>query len=177
MSDSEIAAWETKAKIGILHNDSNLENLISALKDAFFTAVGGTGKSATSIGISSGSYYGTDKGHIVLDTETLTSALKSDPETVISMFTGGSFSSSSSEQGIMYRMKSALKAYQTTATNSISNTETKIDDTDTEISDLEDKLTTLSDRYYAKFSAMETALAKLNSQASYISQLFSSSSS
>jgi flagellar hook-associated protein 2 len=43
---------------------------------------------------------------------------------------------------------------------------------DTEISSLEDKLGKLADRYYAKFSRMETALSKLNSQSSYISQLF-----
>ncbi len=43
---------------------------------------------------------------------------------------------------------------------------------DTEISNMEDKLEKLADRYYAKFSKMETALSKLNSQSSYISQLF-----
>ena len=174
MSEDQITAWEKNAKSGILHNDTDLENLISSLKEAFFSQVGGTGKNSTSIGISSGSYYGTDKGLIVLDTDALTSALESDPESVITMFTAGSTSSSSSQKGIMYKIKSALTSYKETSEDLISDTELKLDGKESEISDLEDRLDTLAENYYKKFSAMETALATLNSQASYISQIFSS---
>lgn len=45
-----------------------------------------------------------------------------------------------------------------------------------EIDKWDDYLQDLEDRYYSKFSAMETALSKLNSQTSYITSLFGGSS-
>jgi flagellar hook-associated protein 2 len=41
-----------------------------------------------------------------------------------------------------------------------------------DISDWEDKIADYEERYYSKFSAMETALSKLNSQTSSLSGLF-----
>ena len=43
-----------------------------------------------------------------------------------------------------------------------------------EIEDWEDRLAEMEDSYYSKFTAMETALAKLQSQQSFMSSLFSS---
>ncbi|WP_240683087.1 hypothetical protein, partial [Bacillus velezensis] len=34
-----------------------------------------------------------------------------------------------------------------------------------------DRLTTIENRYYTKFSAMDSAIQKMNEQASYLSQL------
>lgn len=172
MTDDQIEKWNEKAKNGILRYDDNLQSLISNLKSAFFSAVGGTGKSSTSIGISSGSYYSSDKGLLVLDADTLTAALESNPEEVISMFTGGNSSADSAEKGIAYKIRNALTSYQSVANDSILNNEDKIDDIDDGIEELEDRLEAMAEKYYGKFSNMETALAKLNSQASYISQLF-----
>lgn len=172
MTDSQIEKWETKAKNGILRYNSNLEDLVTSIKSAFFSGSGGTGKTSASVGISSGSYYDSDKGLFVLDENALSSALESNPEEVISIFTGGNSTAASSDQGIVYKLKNALSAYQSTASDSIDSTEDKIDDIDDEIDDLQDKLETMADKYYKKFSAMETALSKLNSQSSYISQLF-----
>jgi flagellar hook-associated protein 2 len=42
------------------------------------------------------------------------------------------------------------------------------------ISTWEDKISDMEERYYSKFSAMETALSKLQSSSSSISSLFSS---
>lgn len=41
MSTSEISAWEDKAKVGILNNDDNLENLLNDLRSAFTSNVTG----------------------------------------------------------------------------------------------------------------------------------------
>ncbi|MGE4354450.1 MAG: flagellar filament capping protein FliD [Oscillospiraceae bacterium] len=174
MSEEQITTWEKKAKQGILHNDPDLEKLISNLKSAFFSPAGGTGKASTAIGISGGSYYGSDKGRLTLDTDALNAALESSPDTVVSMFTGGDSNSSSSKMGIIYKIKSALTTYEGNADDAIDDTELKIDDKESDIDDLEDRLDSLAESYYEKFSAMETALATLNSQASYISQIFSS---
>lgn len=174
MSEEEIEAWENKAKNGLLRHDSDLEKLISNLKKAFFSSVGGTGKSTAAIGISTGSYFGSDKGKIILDTDALLSALESNPEEVISMFTGGRSTSEISDQGAIYKIRNSMNDYIGTAKDSVSNTKDKIGSIDEEIDVLEDRLDTLAEKYYEKFSVMETALAKLNSQASYISQLFNS---
>ncbi len=51
---------------------------------------------------------------------------------------------------------------------------TQYSEYNTKISDAESKVSTWEDYYYSKFSAMESALAKLNSQSSSMSGLFGS---
>lgn len=173
MSDDQIENWNDKAKNGILRYNAELESLVSSLKNAFFSTAGGTGKTSAAVGISGASYYDSEKGLLVVDTDALTAALEKNPDEVISLFTGGNSTSTSANQGLVYKVRNALSAYLENAGDSVDNTEDKIDDIDSEISDLEDKLDTMADKYYEKFSNMETALATLNSQSSYISQLFS----
>jgi flagellar hook-associated protein 2 len=50
----------------------------------------------------------------------------------------------------------------------------EIDDYDDQIDEWEEKLQDLEDRYYDQFSAMETAMAKLQQQQSYLSALMGS---
>jgi flagellar hook-associated protein 2 len=65
-----------------------------------------------------------------------------------------------------------MSKYNDTLDESQEASDDKIDAYDDDIDELEDKLDKMANRYYEKFSRMETALAALNSQASYISQLF-----
>ncbi len=172
MSEEQIKAWEEKAKTGLLRYDSDLQRLISGLKNSFFSPAGGTGKSAPSIGISSGAYFTSDKGKLMLDTDVLEAALRENPEQVIQIFTGGGSTAAGPEQGIIYKIRNQLSVYQRISSDLILNTEKKIVNIDSNIANLEDRLDALAEKYYAQFSAMETALAALNSQAEYISQLF-----
>ncbi len=173
MSEKEIEKWEAKSKSGILHQDADIKKLVSEIKNAFFSAAGGTGQASPSIGISGGSYYGADSGLLVIDADTLTASLKTNPEMVISMFIGGGGSSATPDMGIVYKVRAALGTYQKAADESVKQTALKIGGTEDEIDKLEERLDALAESYYQKFSAMETALATLNSQSSYISQLFS----
>jgi flagellar hook-associated protein 2 len=66
----------------------------------------------------------------------------------------------------------SVSSFKKLASDSISSTEDSIDKVDDTIDKLEDKLDSLAEKYYKEFSAMETALAKMNSQATYLSQLF-----
>ena len=50
---------------------------------------------------------------------------------------------------------------------------TQYSEYNTKISEAEDKVTTWEDYYYSKFSAMESALAKMNAQSSSLTGLFS----
>lgn len=175
MSEDQIKAWEKKAKSGLLRRDPDLVKLSADLKAAFYTAVGGTGKTASAIGITTGSYFDkTNKGKLVLDTNALTQALESNPEQVIAMFTGGSSSSASGDQGLIYKIKDALNTYTKAASNTVTENTKKISDIDKKAKLMQNKLDTMADRYYKKFSRMETALSKMNAQSSYISQLFKS---
>lgn len=172
MTDEQIETWNEKAKNGVLHNNADLKSLITNLKNTFYTALGGTGKNATSIGIATASYFDDNSGLFVLDKEALKSALEKQPDTIVTMFTNGSTFSDSAQQGLMYRLKSTMNTYKDTLDTSLETSELKQDDYDDEISELKNKLDDLADKYYNKFSVMETALAQLNSQASFISQLF-----
>lgn len=174
MTEDQIEKWESKAKSGILRNDSGLQSLVTNLKNAFFSSAGGTGTNATSIGISTASYFDDNAGELQLDTEALTKALASDPETVISIFSGGNSTVSSDQQGLVYKIKSSVSSYLKISNSTLDSISDKLDKIDTKMDDLNDKLSDLADKYYEKFSSMETALSKLNSSASMLSSMFSS---
>jgi flagellar hook-associated protein 2 len=175
MTQEQITTWNKKAKSGLLRHNNELTSFITNLKNAFYSTLGGTEKNATSIGITTAGYFDSNAGQLVLDTNALESALESDPDQVIKMFTNGSSYSASSEQGLMYKLRSVTSKYSSALKETLSKSETKVTDLDNDISDLQDKLDEAAERYYKKFSAMETALSKLNTQASYISQMFGSS--
>ena len=172
MTTEQITAWEKKAKSGLLHQNKELVNLLANIKSAFYSVLGGVGKNATEIGLSAAGYFDSNAGQIVLDEDKLTQMLKNNPDEVIRMFTNGGSSAASSEQGLIYKLRNSITAYTKKAADSVKTVKKQINTYGTEIDELEDKLGKLADRYYAKFSRMETALARLNSQASYISQLF-----
>ncbi|MPN44838.1 Flagellar hook-associated protein 2 [bioreactor metagenome] len=112
-----------------------------------------------------------------MDTDALTKALASDPDAVVSIFTGGSSTSSADQQGVVYKVKAALTSYLDLSGDTLDSISDKLDKIDSTMDDMEDKLSDLSDKYYEKFSKMETALSKLNSTASMISSMFGTSSS
>lgn len=174
MTDDEIEKWETTAKTGILRHDSTLESLVTNLKNAFFSAAGGTGKNAASVGISTASYFGSNAGLLTVDSDALKKALASDPNQVIDIFTGGNSKVSSDQQGVMYKLRNILNDFDNTADDTVEKLGDNIDDTKDTIDDLKDKLKDMADRYYDKFSAMETAMSKLNSTSSMITSMFSS---
>ena len=67
MSETQITAWETKAKSGLFHNDSSLKELINSMRNHMTATVdnGSIYNSLASIGISSKNY--TDKGKLYID--------------------------------------------------------------------------------------------------------------
>lgn len=174
MTTEQIDAWEKKAKSGILRHNSDIGVLMSNLRNTFFSALGGTGRSASDIGIKTAGYFDENAGSIILDEDALTEALRSDAGEVVSMFTNGSSTSAASEQGLMYKIRNSITSFSSVVKDSMKTTETKINSYDKEIDELETKLEDLADRYYKKFANMESALSKLNSQASFIGQMFSS---
>ena len=124
MNESQITAWETKAKVGILRNDDNLQKMLNDLKSAFGTAVSNSGITlgrygSNSIGIDTSSDY-TKPSHIdIVDDAKLKAAIASNGEAILKLFTNKSASTDSStynttntkykEDGILTRISSILQ--------------------------------------------------------------------
>jgi flagellar hook-associated protein 2 len=85
MSDDEITSWETKAKVGLLESDSILSDFISDLRNSLMDSISGVSTTLADIGITTGDY--SDNGKLEIDEDTLTSAIASDAEGVMNLFT------------------------------------------------------------------------------------------
>lgn len=190
MSETEVEKWEKLAKQGILRRDSTISTLLTNMRTILnkgITVDNGDGTKTTytmaSLGIVTGDYSENGKLHIEGDeddplfsnkTNKLKEVLVANPEGVAKAFAGNS-----SNPGIGLQMYSFLSDSMKRIEGSRSSQkfyndvtmDKDIEDIEDEIDDFEEKLQKLEDKYYDQFSAMEAAMAKLQSQQSYISQL------
>ena len=178
LSADQATKWDTLAKSGILRRDNNISSLLNKMRSAFYTVVGDTGKTLADIGLKTGSYA--DKGKITLDKDALRAALEKNPDEVAKLFTNVSASTDPTtkfnESGLINRISDAMSAYTSTAVSvTIANTQDQIDELGDKIGSLTDLMNANEEKYYARFTAMETALARLNSQSSWLTSQFSSS--
>lgn len=180
MKDNEIKLWEEKAKSGLLRNDSAISSLLSSMRSAFYTVVESAGISASDIGLTTGSYG--DGGKIVVNKDKLRKALENNPDMVTNLFVATSNSTdkaqANKESGLIIRISNALLSYTSAATdNALASLEKQISDSKTAQDTLTRRMETRREMLYARFTAMESALASLNSQSSWLASLFNSSSS
>ena len=180
LKDSEITAWEAKAKSGMLKNDPALSTLSYAMRDNFSSPIAGlTGNytTAASIGITTGDY--SEKGKLYLDEDKLRKALEADPQIVQKMF--GTDGDTTSKDGIAVRLYDSLQTAidkikvdagtsDSASSDFTRNLGKKIYAYEQTMKDLNSRLKAMEESYYKKFSAMETALSKLNSQSSWLAQ-------
>lgn len=183
MTDDQIKMWEDKIKKSLLRRDSTLGSLTTAMKTAMSSTVkvNGTTYSLASFGIMTSTDY-TEKGllHIYGDKEDSTysdkddklkAAIEADPDAFAEAFSGivKNLHDTLYKKMAKTSISSALTFYNDkTIKNQISSYEKNI-------STLENKLSDMENRYYKQFSAMETALAKLQSQQSALSGLLGTS--
>lgn len=95
MKENDIKLWEEKAQSGILRSDSDIQNMLSSLRRAFFDSVEGAGLSLKEVGLTTSSDY-TQGGKIIFDLnidkdgnsgeERLKKLLKEDPDKVFKIF-------------------------------------------------------------------------------------------
>lgn len=185
MSDSEVEKWEEKIKGSLLRRDDTLSGLISAMTTSMSKTyeINGKSYSLSSFGISTQGYLTSVKNqqnsyHIDGDeddsvssgnTDKLMSALASDPDSVISFMqqlTSGLYTAIGDKMKSSTTVSSAYTVY-----NDKEMASEYSDYTDT-IKKWEDKLSDKQEYYYKKFSSMESALSKLNSQTSSLTNLF-----
>ncbi|MCY7916021.1 flagellar hook-associated protein 2 [Bacillus vallismortis] len=181
MSDKEVELWEKKAKSGLLRNDTSISTGANQMRTDFYSQVTVDGKNhhLTEFGITTSSAYQL-RGHLEIDEKKLKEKIQEDPQSVAALFTNGTNSSAYSEKGIMKRigdtLKSTVKSIEAKAGNSTMGTNNyligkNLNTINTDISKMQDRLNTVENRYYKKFSAMESAIQKMNEQSSYLSQL------
>ena len=180
MSDDDVKLWEDKIKNSLLRSDSTLSSIMSSMRSAMMSTVEYDGKTyaLSSFGIITSTDY-TEGGllHIYGDADDsvysakddkLKKALDEDPDAVIATLTGvfGKLRETMSQKMSATKYSSSLTFYNDIKMKS------DVKSYDDEIEDWEDRLAEMEDSYYSKFTAMETALAKLQSQQSSMSSLF-----
>lgn len=184
MSESDIKEWETKIKDSLLRRDENISTVSSALKSIMSAGIEVNGKTMylSSFGINTLSYFEAadnernayhidgdpDDANTSGNADKLKSMIASDPDTVISFFT----QLSKNMYDKMSELSASVDGYRTYG-NFYDDKKMKsdYDDYTSKISELEKKLADYEDKWYAKFSAMETALAKMQQNASAVTSL------
>ena len=188
MSEKEVEKWETKIKESLLRRDSTLSTVSSAFKQIMSSGFTVNGKTMylSSFGIDTLSYFEAeenernayhingdeDDGVVGNKTNDLMAAITSDPDAVMDFFTQLSRSLYSKTGDLMKRV--AGYSSSNTVYDDI-KMKSDYDDYTKKIADLEKKLQDYEDKWYKKFSAMETAMAKMQSNASAITSLLGGS--
>lgn len=187
LSDNEIEEWEKKIKDSLLRRDSTLSNVSSAMRmDMMMTMnIGGKTMSLADFGIETQSYFKAKDNernayHILGDKDDpnswepetgdpdLRSMIEKDPDAVTTFFTelSSNLHDTLAEKMSTTKMSSALTVYND------KKMKEEYDDYTDKIKKQEEKLNAYIDKWYDKFSAMETALSKLESKNSSLSSLF-----
>ena len=188
LSESEIEAWEEKAKEGLLFNDNDIKGLSNGLR---FVLGSGDLQELEKIGITVSS-TASDNGKLSLDESKFKAALASDPESVKELFTKEQIKDESGNiiqsSGIATNMKKVLDKYAKTigepkgilidragsikSPASITQNELyrQIQEIDKRIANLQDTLKMEQDRYIRQFTTLESLIAQMNSQSSALSQ-------
>ncbi|SDZ33793.1 flagellar hook-associated protein 2 [Evansella caseinilytica] len=195
MSEREIELWEAKAKSGLLRNDSTLMSAMYQMRSAMFSGVaGGFIKDLSEIGLVSSSNYN-DGGKIVFDTnrrtmpngESMTGEdrlryyIENHGEELYNFFMNDS--EEASERGVLRKLRSTLdytvnqvteRAGREGRTNQQFTLGRQLNDIEDRITNFERRLQQKETRYWAQFTALEKAMAQMNSQAEQLySMLYS----
>lgn len=184
MSDDEIEEWEKKIKDSLLRRDSTLSTVASAMKSVMLKGVNVNGKNMylSDFGIATLGYFGAkdnernayhidgdqDDSSVKGKDDVLRSMIATDPDTVMNFFVGltNNMHDELNKKMSATTMSSALTVYND------KQMKKEYEDYTDKIKKQEEKLNALMDKWYAKFSAMETALAKMESKNNAVSSMF-----
>lgn len=187
MSDTEIEKWETKIKDSLLRRDSSLDSIMSSMISAMNKGIviNGETYALSSFGIHTMGYLNAAENeqnafHIDGDEDDentsgnkdkLMTAITEDADTVIEFMKQLSSNLYKAIDDNMQSttMRSRYKIYNDKELDKQYNNYAKL------ISQWEEKVSDKEEYYYKQFTAMESALAKLNSQQSSLSGLLGGS--
>jgi flagellar hook-associated protein 2 len=173
MTEEQIEKWEAKIKDSLLRRDNSLGSLINVLRSTLSEGVTVNGKtlSLSSFGVTTQGY--TEKGllHINGDADDdlvsvlenkLMNALTNNPDEVMEVMTKVADNLYGS---LMEKMKSSTLSSALTVYNDKEMNKT-LSNYKSDLAKMEAKLLDIENRYFKQFAAMETAMARMNSQSS-----------
>lgn len=189
MSDKEVEKWEATIKDSLLRRDNTLNGVISTMKNAMMKtfSINGKNYSLSTFGIKTASYFEAEENeksifHIDGDesdssatasasTDKLKTAIASDPDGVASFFSQLAKGLYDDLKGKMEKTKlsSSYTVYNDIQLQNEHNEYTKT------IKKWEDYVAAQEEKWYNKFTAMEKALAQLQSSQSALAGLLGSS--
>ncbi len=185
MSESEIELWEEEAKKGLLYGDSIMTSLVDDLR---FMIPATLRNEFEEMGITVSTNYA-DNGKLIFDESKFESALKEDPTMVQELLSGEEDSSSLGINGLVTEIKDVMDKYASMSgatkgllvekagsefapTSVLENSLLDmIEDMEDEIESLKNTLQMETDRYTKQFTTLETLIAEMNSQSSYLSSI------
>ena len=185
LSETQLEKWEGILKTAALRRDGTLNTVMSSMKSALIKGYNINGKNYTlsTFGIKTLGYFtaeDNEKANYHIDgdpdddstkanADKLKAALVSDPENTIEFFSAimkDLYKTLSDKLSKSTSTSSAFKIYNDKTMQSQYDSYTK------KLSTWEDKIEDYRDKYVKKFSAMETAMAKLQSQTASLSSFF-----
>jgi len=195
LTDRMVEQWEKASKVGILYNDSTVNDIMGRLRTVMYdsvTSIGG-GKFALynirgydgTVAIKASSDY-KKHGMLDLDEKALAEAMEINPDEIANLFTNttdglmkkledvftlaikstGAFE----DMGILVR-KAGLAGGVSALENSIFDQIKGLNET---IDRLQTRYDKQQDRYWKQFTNMEKMFAQFNSQSDYLSSMFAS---
>jgi flagellar capping protein FliD len=177
MSKEEIDDWETQAKVGLLYNDKNLQKVLDDLHGAMNSVVNGFSNAAAGIELTDSLL---DNNKFKVNEEKLDNALAKYGDKLADYFTDP-------ENGLASKLNKAIEGMVSTSTNNSgylvreagvkgtpselkSQMYTQLQNFQTMIDQITERYKKQQDSYWKRFTALETYLAKMNSQSSIFGQ-------
>lgn len=186
MTDKEIEKWEEKIKKALLRRDDTLQSVSDSIKNAFQKSYEINGKkySLSSFGIKTGGYFTSGDNeksifHIDGDSKDSTSsgnadklmaAIASDPDTVCEFF-------NKLADGVYAELSNKMKGTTLSSAYTVYNDKSmknEYNEYTKTIKSWEEKIESYEEKYRKQFTAMEKALATLNSNSSSLTGLLGS---
>ncbi len=187
MSEDEVEEWEEKIKSALLRKDSTLGNVSSAMKSIMLAGVemkDGSRMYLSDFGINTLGYLTAKENEknafhidgdkdaidstVKMNTNTLQAMIASDPEKVTEFF-------SSLTKNLYEKLDDLMARTEYSSAFTVYNDKSMKEEYDNykkKIAEQEELIAEYEDRYYDKFTAMEVALSKMESQQNAISGLF-----
>ncbi|MEA5136624.1 MAG: flagellar filament capping protein FliD [Candidatus Fimivivens sp.] len=182
MSEKQVEKWETKAKEGLLRNDSTLSGVLASMRRTLYTKPEGS-MALYDLGITT-SYFGTKDNLTISDPTKLKSLIAENPDAIMKLFTD-------TDTGLATMLNDALSdaartstvnpgslvriAGATGKTDTSSSIYKQVRDIKSNLKNLETKYQKEYKRYWAKFNSMESLISNMNSSSSWLSSMMSSS--
>lgn len=173
MSETDIAAWEKKAKSGLLKNDPFLKTMLNEMRSALQVP------GLSSMGISTKFYH--ENGKLHLDEAKFKAAIESNPQQLTEMFLGTGENVSQSIFGKLAAVtdKAMDNISKRAGTSKFDGSGSfafkaesimgrQMEDYNSRIKRMTTQMGAAESRYYKQFAAMEAAMSKYQSQLSQL---------